>query len=112
MLVKNKKEPDMTLSISSASYILKLPKITDIPLREDAVIRKCKDIYNDPSPCYIRKNAICALMFEEIRMFLLEFASFCSDCNEVISYEKIPESIKSYIDFNSPYNIWVSRKNC
>ena len=64
--------------------------INKIPLKENTVIEKCIEIYNDDEPCFIRKSAI-------IQRLYCELIDFCE--------KNIENNIYRIDQENLPHNI-------
>ena len=99
---KNKNELDLRVSVVCANADHKRMKIFELPLKEDSIIKKSIELYDDPSPCYIHKNAASVVLFEEIRLALLEFEK---EGKKIIKYEEIPEWVKNYLEYDGIYEI-------
>lgn len=65
----------------------------EIPIKEQWVIKKSIQFFEDPEPCYIHRGAVVMRLNEEV-MKVLEH------CVEVdpICAEKIPKEVLEYID--------------
>ena len=99
---KKKKEPYILLDISAGNINLNKVKITDLPLKESVIIQKSVELYDDPSPCYIHKNAVSAVLYEELRGVLTQRVS---GGKSHVRYNEIPPWMKEYMDFDGPYDI-------
>lgn len=70
-------------------------KLTSLPLREEIIIAKSIEFFNDPEPCMIHRSAVMKRLFMEIDSFLNE----CLHRGErQLLWEYIPEFVKRYID--------------
>ncbi len=77
--------------------IIEKMKLTSLPLREDVVIQKSIEFFDDPEPCMIHRSAVMKRLYMEIYEFLLKKY-------ESGEYElklcQIPSFLTEYIDFS------------
>lgn len=66
-------------------------KLTAIPLKEEAIIQKSIEFFNDPEPCMIHRSAVMKRIFMEFYEFF--DYNIQEGKNELLWYE-IPESLK------------------
>jgi len=72
-------------------------RITSIPLREEVVINKSIEFFNDPEPCMIHRSAVMKRLYMEINDFLDDALL---QGKKQLSWECIPDSIKAYVDIS------------
>lgn len=81
--------------------------ITELPIKEEYIIQKCIEIYDDDEPCFIRKNAVVQTIY----------CSLMSAFEECISQDKfegkigkLPNALKNIIvgvDDATKYKIYI-----
>ena len=70
-------------------------KVTILPLKEECIISKSVELFDDPCPCFIHRSAVMKRIFFEMD----EFFSVTAGKNlNRISWEYIPEWIKYVLD--------------
>jgi len=70
-------------------------KLTSLPLKEEVVINKSVEFFDDPEPCMIHRSAVMKRLYMEIDDFLNDALR---KGRKQLSLEHIPDSIKKYID--------------
>ncbi len=72
-------------------------KLTAIPLKEEAIIRKSIEYFSDPEPCMIHRSAVMKRIF-------MEFGEFLNQNIEKgkieLVWNEIPEELRKIIDIN------------
>ncbi len=69
-------------------------EVYDIPLRDDVVIAKSIEFFDDPTPCYIHKGAVMARLYGEIALALPEGGNAAS----ALEFDALPAHIQAYMD--------------
>ena len=41
-------------------------ELSDLPLREEAILKKSEEFFNDPAPCYIHRGAVMSRLYMEL----------------------------------------------
>lgn len=75
--------------------ILLEKKLTALPLKEDAIIQKSIEFFNDPEPCMIHRSAVMKRIFMELGAF---FSKKLEEGNHELLWSEIPEEWKEIID--------------
>jgi hypothetical protein len=75
--------------------------ITALRLKEEAVIAKSIEFYNDPEPCFIHRGAVCNRLYEEINADLREAFAL----KNVIDSADLPEKLRAWLDIEEPYSL-------
>lgn len=83
--------------IDSNGNIVLNGKITSLPLKEEYIINKSVELFNDCEPCIIHRTFIMKKIFFEIDEYFNKL--LCEGKNE-ISIECVPESIIQPMDLN------------
>jgi hypothetical protein len=86
----------ITFIDSSGNVILK-GKLTSLPLKEEFVINKSIELFNDCEPCIIHRTFVMKKMFLEIDEYLDKILK--EGRNEIQS-EHIPDNILQVLDIN------------
>lgn len=72
-------------------------KLTAIPLKEEAIIRRSIEYFSDPEPCMIHRSAV-------MRRIFMEFGEFLNQNIEKgkleLLWNEIPEELRKIIDIN------------
>ncbi|MBM7582732.1 hypothetical protein JOD02_001589 [Caldicoprobacter guelmensis] len=72
-------------------------KLTAIPLKEEVIILRSIEYFNDPEPCMIHRSAVMKRIFMEFGEFLnqnIEKGKF------ELLWDEIPEELRKIIDIN------------
>jgi hypothetical protein len=79
-------------------------KITALPLKEEIIIKKSIEYYNDPEPCMIHRSAIMKYLYIQVDDFLHQKLS---EDKKKILWDDLPQNIKDFlkIDHNVRYLI-------
>lgn len=91
----NKKKKSCFIFLDTNDKVIFEGEIEDIKLREEIILKKSEEFFNDSDPCYIHKGAVMARLYSEIRQEFINFAKEIS-----IPVENIPSEILSYINQN------------
>ncbi len=68
-------------------------KQEELPLAEEAVIKKSILFFDDPTPCFIHKNAVTVRLTEEVRKQL-------TASNKPVLIEALPVEIQEYLNLD------------
>lgn len=69
-------------------------KLSSLPLKEEKIIEKSKDLFNDPEPCIIHRSFVIKKMLMEISEYLEEVLP---EGKGQIMCDKIPNSVSELI---------------
>ena len=70
-------------------------KLTAMPLREEAIIQRSIEYFNDPEPCMIHRSAVMKRIFMELSEF---FNQSIKKRKLELSWNEIPEELRKIID--------------
>ncbi len=77
-------------------------KLNSLPLKEEKIIEKSIELFNDPEPCIIHKSYV-------IKKLLLEIDDYLSEMlpkgKGQIMYENIPENIRELLGISDDVTI-------
>jgi len=73
-------------------------KVSSLPLKEQTIIKKSIEFFNDPEPCMIHRSAVMKRFFIELECFLEN--AMLTNVFE-IKYAYLPKSLKEYLDLPS-----------
>lgn len=76
----------------------------EIPIKEEAIIKKSLDFFDDPEPCYIHRGAVIMRLNEEIMETLGDYKE-----QEKVEASLLPAEVIGYIDL--PKISFLSRQN-
>jgi len=80
-------------------------KLTAIPLKEEAIIRRSIEYFNDPEPCMIHRSAVMKRIFMELGEF---FNQNIKKGKSELLWDEIPEQLRKIIDINeSIEGVWI-----
>jgi hypothetical protein len=54
-------------------------ELIDLPIKEEWILAKSVEFFNDYSPCYIHRSAVITRLLDEIWNSLEEYSQVCSD---------------------------------
>lgn len=77
--------------------ILSEKRVIDIPIKEEAVIWKSIEWFNDPEPCMIHRSAVMKRIYLEIIEYL-ELQKKNGKC--LLALESIPAPLLDMLDIN------------
>lgn len=66
--------------------------IYSLPIRNEAIIQKSIDFFDDPEPCTIHRNAVYTRLCAEIELYIMELGEYC------VSIDSLPDHLRYYID--------------
>jgi hypothetical protein len=69
-------------------------KLTSLPLKEEFIIQKSIEWFDDPEPCMIHRSAVMNKIYTRIGEYIKE-----QKVNELL-WNDLPESIRSAFDIN------------
>lgn len=69
--------------------------LTSLPLKEDTIIKKSIELFNDSEPCIIHKSYTMKKLFFEVENF---FINSLDQGNKELLHSQIPSSITNIID--------------
>ncbi len=87
--------------------ILLEKKLTALPLKEDAIIQKSIEFFNDPEPCMIHRSAVMKRIFMEFGEF---FSKKLEEGNHELLWSEIPEKWKEIMDIGQGVEQIVIKK--
>ena len=64
--------------------------LKDLPIREDVLLSKSVEFFDDPEPCEIHRSAVASRLFYELENTLSQTPS-ADTCPLLLSYIDIPE---------------------
>lgn len=70
-------------------------RLTSIPLKEEVIIAKSIEFFDDPEPCMIHRSAVMKRLYIEIDDF---FNDALRQGKKQLLWGDIPDFIKEYID--------------
>ncbi|OPZ93010.1 MAG: hypothetical protein BWY74_01321 [Firmicutes bacterium ADurb.Bin419] len=76
-------------------------KITSIPLKEESIVKKCIELFNDSEPCIIHRSFAIKKIYFEIKDM---FEQVLNKGENVILKDNIPEIIEM-IDIDNKENL-------
>jgi len=80
--------------VDNTDAVLLERKLISLPLKEDVIINKSIEFFNDPEPCMIHRSAV-------MKRFFVEFESYFEDMirNDIveINISNLPSSLKDYL---------------
>ena len=74
-------------------------KLLSLPVREDWLVHRCLEIYNDPAPCQMRRTSVVNRLLGELVGFL---EGVVSDNDERLDWDEFPLSFREWIDLPNP----------
>lgn len=83
--------------ITNDNRTLPIKKITSLPLKEEAVIKRSIEFYNDPEPCMIHRSAVMNRIFAEIEEY---FKVLLAEGKSELQWNELPENIISALQCN------------
>ena len=87
--------------IGENSEILLDKKLIALPLKEDFVINKSIEFFNDPEPCMIHRSAVMKRTYME---FFDYFNQLKGQGKDQVFWDELPVSIKESLNIcNKPY---------
>ncbi|MDR1000959.1 MAG: hypothetical protein LBL96_09220 [Clostridiales bacterium] len=102
---KDAKTKRMTITVYRDGKIICPPgDITALHLKDEVVISKSIEFYNDPEPCFIHRGAVCNRLYEEIYAALRD--AFVM--KNVIDSADLPEKLRVWLDIKEPYSLTAS----
>jgi hypothetical protein len=72
-----------------------------MPLRDDLIIEKCIEIFNDSSPCFIHRSAVMKRLYAELEEYL-EYG--LKNCKKEWYWNELPPSIQLVLSMQSGIN--------
>lgn len=79
--------------LSSKGKTLLLDTTFNLPLKEDIILRKCLDFFDDPDPCYIHRGAVIARLY-----FELEEVAEMLPKGEPLSVNQLSGCVMNYLE--------------
>lgn len=81
--------------IEPSGNIIKKCKITSLPLKEEVIIAKSIEFFNDDSPCFIHRSAVMKRLYSEIEEYFSQHGE-----NRVYewNWDVIPQYIRACLD--------------
>lgn len=79
-------------SLDLNGKIISKRKLTSVPLKDEIIISKSIEFFNDAEPCMIHRSAVMARLYSEIGNYIIKAIE------KELSLESLPEELKSYID--------------
>ncbi|MDF2881083.1 MAG: hypothetical protein K0R54_1640 [Clostridiaceae bacterium] len=76
-------------------------RITSLPLKEEKVIKKSIEMFNDSDPCIIHKSYVMKKIILDIDDYL---NTVLEQGKVKLDWEYVPESIKQVLDFKEQVN--------
>ena len=70
-------------------------KLTALPLKEEFIIKKSIEFFNDPEPCMIHRSAVMKRIYMEINEF---FLLVLKDGKQEVLWDNFPSFIKEGLD--------------
>ncbi len=68
--------------------------LIEIPIREEVVIEKSIEFFDDPEPCYIHRGAVVTRLADEI-------AQACEAEKKPLAGEKLPQEFCRWLSFDN-----------
>lgn len=69
-------------------------KITSLHLREEIIIKKSIEFFDDDSPCFIHRSAVMKRLFAEVEDYV---NMKLDEQNNMILWNELPDSIKDIL---------------
>lgn len=69
-------------------------RLMSVPLREEAIINKSIEFYNDSEPCMIHRSAVMKRLFFELGEFLQKCVQ---EGAFLLEWSSLPDNFKSYL---------------
>lgn len=82
-------------AIGKDNRIVLEKNLKHLPLREESIIAKSIEFFNNPEPCMIHRSAV----INRICMELMEYFENVSKSNHQLSWDEIPVSFRQLFDF-------------
>jgi len=79
-------------------------KLTALPLKEDYIIEKSIEFFNDPEPCMIHRSAVMKRIYMQIYEFFLEAME---EGKQQIAWDNLPCFMDKALDIPNKAR-WVS----
>ena len=76
-------------------------RITSLPLKEEKVIKKSMEMFNDSDPCIIHKTYVMKKIILDIDDYL---NSELEQGNFKMNWDCVPDSVKQVLDFKEQVN--------
>ncbi len=68
-----------------------------LPIKENFIIMKSKEYFNDPEPCIIHRTAVLNLIGGEISKLLFEYSQNTNEIN-TLQWVYVPQTIKDMLE--------------
>ena len=85
--------------LDAGNGILFEKKITSLPLKDEVIISKSIEFFDDPEPCMIHRSAVMKRLFVEMAEYFEGLRK--ADVLE-LQWEELPDFIKHYIHIGKP----------
>jgi hypothetical protein len=79
---------------SNGSIVLE-QKVLRLSLKEESIIAKSVEFYNDPEPCMIHRSAVMKRMYLEWEDFILRRLP---DRRGLLKWEAVPQNLRDYLE--------------
>ncbi|NLX70235.1 MAG: hypothetical protein GX024_04970 [Clostridiales bacterium] len=83
------------LFIDSDNNLIMKKDLTSIPIKEECIIKKSIELFNDPEPCIIHRTYVLKKIFMEMSEY---FDKVLMDGENEIPWSCIPKNITNVID--------------
>ena len=100
MLFKRKQVKKKKFSIFAGGREVFRAPLIEIPLKEEVIIEKSIEFFDDPEPCYIHRGAVVTRLADEI-------AQKAENSGGKLSGSDLPEEFKRYLTFEGVESIEV-----
>lgn len=86
-------------------------KITGIPLKDDFIIKKSIEFFNDPEPCMIHRSAVMKRIYMEFFDYFKGLIGAGKDQDQVL-WDDLPLLVRESVDLpGKPYLVTVYHTN-
>lgn len=81
----------------SGDKVILEKKLTDLPIREEEIIKKSIEFFCDPAPCMIHRSAVMKRIFAEIDE---TFSSLNKPDGVSLQWDELPYHISQYLNIS------------
>ena len=97
--------PNVRISLlSDSKKVLLEKKLSSIPLREENLIKKSIEFFDDPAPCMIHRSAVMLRLYMEILEYL---EKHMEKETQSIMWKDVPEHLRNYLSVEDSNVIYV-----
>lgn len=100
MFGSKKKKTKKKFSIFAGGKEVFRAPLIEIPLKEETIIQKSIQFFDDPEPCYIHRGAVVTRLADEM-------AQACEESGGKLSGETLPEKFIQYLTFENVESIEI-----